>query len=171
MINPSNYSCDKCARTFSRHCNHCIHTVDKPPTRFRPKKKMGFETPKFRKPNLVPSPKVLHDKITSEIQKPWIDKINKLVNESLFIQPVAKPKQKENKTMYGLKLYIPFEDFDTYIREHIETADQYPVFIPVKAEVNEHNLSVEISLMSAVPNEFYDCRYKLDLNSLPKENN
>ena len=72
--------------------------------------------------------------------------------------------------MYGLKLYIPFEDLDAYIREHIETADQYPTFIPVKAEVNELDLGIEISLVSAVPNEFYDRRYKLDLNELSKEN-
>ena len=72
--------------------------------------------------------------------------------------------------MYGLKLYIPYEDLDAYIREHVETADQYPAFIPVKAEVNEIDLGIEISLVSAVPNEIDNCRYKLELNKLPKEN-
>ena len=37
MINPSDYSCDKCAREFSRHCKRCFHTADKPPTIFKKK--------------------------------------------------------------------------------------------------------------------------------------
>ena len=74
-------------------------------------------------------------------------------------------------TMYGLKLYIPFEDLDTYIHEHIEVAHKDHTFIPVKTEINELDLGIEISLISAVPNEIDDCRYKLDLNKLLKENN
>jgi hypothetical protein len=72
--------------------------------------------------------------------------------------------------MYGLKLYISFEDLDTYIHDHIEAAHKDHAFIPVKAEVNETDLGIEISLVSAVPNEIYNYRYKLDLNKLPKEN-
>ena len=77
----------------------------------------------------------------------------------------------DNKTMYGLKLYIPFEDLDAYIHSHIEEAHKDHTFIPVKAEVNEVNLGIEISLVSAVPNKFYGYRYRLNLNELPKENN
>ena len=55
MINPSDYSCDKCAREFSRHCKHCYHTEDKIPTRFKKKKKTGVQTPEFRKPTPPPS--------------------------------------------------------------------------------------------------------------------
>jgi hypothetical protein len=54
MINLSNYSCDKCDREFSRHCKHCYHTAEKPPTRFKPKKKTGVQTPEFRKPSAPP---------------------------------------------------------------------------------------------------------------------
>jgi hypothetical protein len=73
--------------------------------------------------------------------------------------------------MYGLKLYIPFEDLDAYIHEHIEAAHKDHTFIPVKVEVNEIDLGIEISLISAVPNEIGGrYRYKLDLNKLPKEN-
>ena len=75
----------------------------------------------------------------------------------------------KSKTMYGLKLYIPFEDLDAYIHEHIEAANKDHAFIPVKVEVNDIDLGIDISLISAVPNEFDDCRYKLDLNELPKE--
>lgn len=75
-----------------------------------------------------------------------------------------------NKTMYGLKLHIPFEDLDTYIHNYIEVAHKDHTFIPIKAEVNETDLGIEISLVSAVPNEIDDCRYKLELNKLPKEN-
>lgn len=56
MINLSNYSCDKCAREFSRHCKHCYHTAEKPPTKFKPKKKTGVQTPEFRKPTPPPPP-------------------------------------------------------------------------------------------------------------------
>lgn len=56
MIDLSNYSCDKCSRNFSRHCKHCFHTADKVPTKFKPKKKAGCETPEFRKPTAPPIP-------------------------------------------------------------------------------------------------------------------
>lgn len=56
MINLSDYSCDKCAREFSRHCKHCYHTVDKVPTRFKKKKQTGVQTPEFRKPTPPPPP-------------------------------------------------------------------------------------------------------------------
>lgn len=87
------------------------------------------------------------------------------------MSPVAKPKQKENKTMYGLKLYIPFDELDAYIHEHIDEKYKDHTFIPVKVEVNELGLDIEISLVSANPVEFDQFRYKLDLNELPKENN
>lgn len=84
--------------------------------------------------------------------------------------PIKPVKEKENKTMYGVKLYIPFEDLDAYIHSH--TGDRYKnhTFIPVKVEVNEFNCDIEISLVSANPIEFDNVRYKLDLNALPKEN-
>lgn len=84
--------------------------------------------------------------------------------------PPASVKEKRNKTMYGLKLYIPFEDLDTYIHSHIEQAHKDHTFIPIKAEITELDLGVEISLVSVVPNEIYDYRYRLDINKLPKEN-
>lgn len=55
MFDLSNYSCGKCAREFSRHCKYCWHTADKPPTKFKHKKKTGVQTPEFRKPT-PPSP-------------------------------------------------------------------------------------------------------------------
>lgn len=75
-----------------------------------------------------------------------------------------------NNTVYGLKLYIPFEDLDKYIHDHIEEIYEDHTFIPVKAEVNEMTLDVEISLVSAMPIKC-DKRYKLDLSKLSKENN
>ena len=75
-----------------------------------------------------------------------------------------------NNTVYGLKLYIPFEDLDKYIHDHIEEAYEDHTFIPIKVEVNEVTLDVEISLVSAMPIKC-DKRYKLDLNELSKENN
>ena len=86
---------------------------------------------------------------------------------------VASPKQSENKTiggitMYGLKLFIPFEDLNIYIQNNINEPYQGHTFIPVKAEINEIDLSLDITLLSANAIET-NCRYKLDLNKLPKE--
>ena len=75
-----------------------------------------------------------------------------------------------NKTMYGLNLYIPFEDLDAYIHEHIDKNYGDLTFVPVKVEINEIGLSIDIKLLSASSVEIDNCRYKLDLNALPKEN-
>lgn len=76
----------------------------------------------------------------------------------------------KNKTMYGLKLYIPFEELDAYIHERIDAKYKDQTFIPVKVEINELDLNIDIKLLSASSVEIDDCRYKLDLNKLPKEN-
>ena len=70
--------------------------------------------------------------------------------------------------MYGLKLFIPFEDLTTYIQNHVDEIYKDHTFIPVKAEINDVDLSLDITLLSANPIES-DCRYRLDLNKLPKE--
>lgn len=75
-----------------------------------------------------------------------------------------------NKTMYGLNLYIPFEELDSYIHERIDAKYKDQTFIPVKVEINELNLSIDIKLLSASSVEIDNCRYKLDLNTLHKEN-
>ena len=72
-----------------------------------------------------------------------------------------------NKTMYGLKLYIPFEDLDTYIHDHVDEKYKDHTFIPIKVEVNELNCDIEINLVSVNPIEPDGFRYKLDLNALP----
>lgn len=139
----------------------------------RKKKKTGCETPEFR--SKVPMPPV-------RPPKPPTSGSNAVKPNPNYVPPAStprynpppmpsvKPAKKENKTMYGLKLYIPFEDLEAYIHDHIEEAHKDHTFIPVKAEINELDLGIEISLISAVPNEFDDCRYKLNLNKLPKEN-
>mgnify|MGYP006864385537 CR=1 FL=1 len=126
----------------------------------RKKKQTGCETPTYSRFSMAPEP--------TKSSKP----------NPNYVPPasVAKTKEKENMTvnttMYGLKLYIPFEDLNAYIHEHIEAAHKDHTFIPVKTEVNELDLGIEISLISAVSNEFDSRdRYKLDLNKLPKENN
>lgn len=69
-----------------------------------------------------------------------------------------------NKTMYGLKLYIPFEDLDDCIHNHTEEKYKDHTFIPIKAEVNELDLGVEITLISVNPIEHDGSRYKFDIN-------
>lgn len=85
--------------------------------------------------------------------------------------PLKPPKQKENKTMYGLKLYIPFEDLDAYIHNHISKDYKNHTFVPIKTEVDDVGLGIEITLMSANPIESDGVRYKLDLDALSKEAN
>lgn len=75
-----------------------------------------------------------------------------------------------NKTMYGLNLYIPFEDINTYIHEYLDEKYRDLTFVPVKVEVNELDLSIDIRLLSANSVEVDGYRYKIDLNKLSKEN-
>jgi hypothetical protein len=70
--------------------------------------------------------------------------------------------------MYGLKLYITLEDMNDYIRTKVNPLYKDLNFIPLKAEINENDLSLDITLISADPIEF-DGRYKLDLDKLPQE--
>lgn len=74
-----------------------------------------------------------------------------------------------NKTMYGLNLYIPFEDIDAYIHEHVDKNYGDLTFVPVKVEINDVDLSIDIKLLSASSVEIDNCRYKLDLNALPND--
>lgn len=87
-----------------------------------------------------------------------------------IVPPIQPPKEKKNKTMYGLNLYIPFEDLNAYIYEHIDEKYKDLTFVPVKVEINEFDLSIDIKLLSASSVEIDNCRYKLDLNTLSKEN-
>lgn len=68
----------------------------------------------------------------------------------------------------GLKLYIPCEDLNNYIRNHVDEAYKDHTFIPVKVEINEFDRSVEICLVSTTPIEPNQFRYKLDLDELVK---
>lgn len=75
-----------------------------------------------------------------------------------------------DKTMYGLNLYIPFDDLNTYIRERVDERYRDLTFVPVKVEINDIDLSIDIKLLSASSVEIDNCRHKLDLNTLSKEN-
>ena len=72
--------------------------------------------------------------------------------------------------MYGLKLYVTFEDINNYIQNKVNLKYKDCTFIPIKAEINENDLSIDVTLISEddVEDQNY-CRYKLDLNKLPKE--
>lgn len=76
-----------------------------------------------------------------------------------------------NKTMYGLNLSLPFEDLNDYIHEHIDEKYRDLIFVPVKVEINELDLSIDIKLLSVDPVETDNRRYKLDINKLSKETN
>ena len=70
--------------------------------------------------------------------------------------------------MYGLKLYVTLEDLNDYIHNNIGGLYKDGTFIPIKAEINENDLSIDITLLSAEPITS-KVRYKLDLNKLSKE--
>ena len=71
--------------------------------------------------------------------------------------------------MYGLNLFISFDDLNKYICNHVNKEFKDHTFIPMKAEINEVDLGIDITLLSANPIECDRCRYRLDLNQLPKE--
>lgn len=72
--------------------------------------------------------------------------------------------------MNGIKLYIPLEELNTYIRKHVDEVYQDHTFIPVKVEVNEMDWSIEICMVTTTQIEADRFIYKLDLNKLSKEN-
>ena len=72
--------------------------------------------------------------------------------------------------MYGLTLYVTFEDMNNYIRNEVDLEYKDCTFIPIKAEINENDLSIDITLISTDDvgcKNYY--RYKIDLDKLPKE--
>lgn len=188
MLDLSKYSCDKCKREGSWHCKHCWHTADKPPTRFKRKKKTGCETPTYSRFSMAPNPNLGWQPTKSsgtKPPKPPTSGSNAVKPNPNYIPPAStprynpppmppiKPAKEENKimnkTMYGLNLYIPFEELDTYIHERVDKKYKDQTFIPVKVEINEIGLGIDITLLSASSVEIDNCRYKLDLNALPKE--
>lgn len=156
----------------------------------RKNKKTGCETPTYSRFSMAPNPNLGWQPTKSsgtKPPKPPTSGSNAVKPNPNYVPPASTPqytpppmspinptKQKEkattNKTMYGLKLYIPFDELDDYIHEHLEEKYRDHTFVPVKVEVNEIDLSIDIQLISVVPVEIDDCRYKLDLNKLPKEN-
>ena len=52
---------------------------------------------------------------------------------------------------YGVKLYIPLEDLNKYISEHIDESYKDFTFVPSKVEVNEMDFGIEINLLSINP--------------------
>ena len=133
------------------------------------KKKTGCETPKYSRFSMAPGPKPEYT-----FPNPcYIPPASTPRYNPPPMPPIKPAKQKENKTMnktmYGLNLYIPFEDLDAYIHEHIDKNYGDLTFVPVKVEINDVGLSIDIKLLSASSVEIDNCRYKLDLNVLPRE--
>ena len=146
----------------------------------RKKKKTGCETPEYRWPTMPPVKPPKPPTSGSNAVKPNLNwghqpTYTSTQNPPNVFSTVTKPaKEKENKimnnkTMYGLNLYIPFEDLDAYIHEYIDKNYGDCHFIPIKVGINEVDLSVEIKLLSASSAEIDNNRYKLDLNTLSKE--
>ena len=72
--------------------------------------------------------------------------------------------------MYGLKLYVTFEDMNNYIQTQVDPQYKDFNFIPIKAEINENDLSIDVTLISTDDvGDKNHRRYRLDLNKLPKE--
>ena len=95
MIDHSNYSCDKCKRVGSWHCKHCWHTAEKPPTRFKPKKKTGIQTPEFRKPTPPPNPNLGHqptEPINTRPPKPPTSGYNAVKPNPNYVPPASVKK-------------------------------------------------------------------------------
>lgn len=50
--------------------------------------------------------------------------------------------------MNALKLYVTFEDINNYIRTKVNPQYKDFNFIPIKAEINENDLSIDVTLIS-----------------------
>ena len=136
----------------------------------RKKKKTDIQTPKYSHFSMTPGPKPEYT-----FPNPcYIPPASTPRYNPPSMPPIKPAKQKENKTMnktmYGLNLYIPFEELNTYIHERIDKNYGDLTFVPVKVEINDIDLSIDIKLLSASSVEIDNCRYKLDLNALSKEN-
>ena len=72
--------------------------------------------------------------------------------------------------MYAIKTYVTFEDINNYIQTKVDPQYKDRTFIPIKAEINENDLSIDVTLISTdvVEDKNY-YRYKLNLDKLPKE--
>ena len=107
-----------------------------------------YKTPEFSKPTAPPNP-------------------NPNYKPPAF---VASPKQSNDKIMYGLKLYVTFEDINNYIQTKVDPQYKDCTFIPIKAEINENDLSIDVTLISTDDvGDKNHYRYKLNLDKLPKE--
>ena len=68
--------------------------------------------------------------------------------------------------MNALKIYCTFEDINNYIRTKVDPKYKNGTFIPIKAEVNELDLSIDVTLVEANSLEGRDGRrFKLELSS------
>lgn len=68
--------------------------------------------------------------------------------------------------MHGLKLYVTLKDINDYIKTKIDSKYQGYTFIPFKTEINENDLSIDITLISVDNVEDKNGRrYKLNLQS------
>ena len=66
--------------------------------------------------------------------------------------------------MYAIKTYVTFEDINNYIRNKVDPQYKDCTFIPIKAEINENDLSLDVTLISTddIEDKNYH-RYKVDL--------
>ena len=68
--------------------------------------------------------------------------------------------------MHALKLFCTFEDMNNHIRTKVDPKYKDCTFIPIKAEINENDLSLDITFISTddIEDKNYH-RYKVDLQS------
>lgn len=68
--------------------------------------------------------------------------------------------------MTALKLYCTFDDINEYIQKRISEEYKDHVFVPVKVELNERDLSIEMTLVAPTASDIHHSgqgyRYKLE---------
>lgn len=128
---------------------------------------MSTHAPKYRKSVPAPPPIGGYQPTVSAVSQPPNVGSSVRPNPN-YVPPssVAKPKERENNNMYGLKLYITLDDINAYIHNNLDEVYKNHTFVPVKTEFNDLDNSIEISLISANPIDPDAHRYKLDLNKL-----
>lgn len=157
MFDLSKYSCDKCKKNGSWLCKHCWHTAGKKPTRFKPKKKTGCETPELRKYTSPPPPPTSG----SNAVKPnpnYVPPASAHRYNPPPMPPIKPAKKEEEITFNRVQLYCTIDDLNAYIHKALGDKHKNDVYVPIGATINSQNLNLEIDFMSINPEEDDYCR-------------
>lgn len=141
----------------------------------RKKKKMGCETPEYRRPTLPPNPNLGWQPTKSSGTKPPKPPTSGSNAQKTGSQvppqynpppmPPIKPAKKEEEITFNrVQLYCTIDDLNAYIHKALGDKQKNDVYVPIGATINSQNLNLEIDFMSINPEEDdYGRRIRLEV--------